>query len=149
MTSRRVPGPGLRTSFADYPTVSFRATPDQGPVELILEFDGELLDEQRRRHITRVNFSGVKELRWIESRHYYLPTDQGEHSFALIEIIDSELIERMKNTGPHRDKPSGERLGLLKESDLRHFRISFDEHGTYDILCTGITIERYVTDPEP
>lgn len=149
MTSHRVSGPGLRTSFAEYPTVTFQATPDQGPVSLTLEFEGELRDEQRRRHITRVVFNEVKELRWVESRHEYMPTDPDDFELALIEVTDSELIERMKNMGPHRELPPGERLGRLKESDLRHFRIGFDEHGTYDILCTEITIERYKSDPVP
>lgn len=149
MTSHRVSGLGPRTSFAEYPTVTFQATPDQGPVSVTLEFDGELLDEERRRHITRVVFDDVLELRWIESRQYYVPTDQGEHAFALIEITDSERVERMKSMGPHRELPQGERLGLLRESDLRHFRIGFDEHGTYDVLCTEITIERYKSDPVP
>lgn len=148
MASHLVPGAGLRTSFADYPEVTFEVTPNQGPVTVTVEFDGELLDQDRRRHITRVAFISVKELRWVESRLGYVPTDQTDGAFALIEITNSELIERMKNMGPYRDQPPGERLGLLNDSDLHHYRISFDEHGTYDVLCKEIAIERFVTEPE-
>jgi hypothetical protein len=100
------------------------------------------LDEQRRQTSTEVTFSGVIEYRWIRDRQFYLDTNPDDFGFALIEILDSQLKERLLTSGPYRGFGPGERLGgILEETRVRHFRIGFDEHGTYDVLCTDIAIK--------
>lgn len=142
MASRRLPGVGLRTTWAEAPEVAVIMHPNRGGFGLKLTFDGAPLDEQRCRTITEVTFSGVIEYRWITDKQFYLDTNPDDFEFALIEILDSQLKERLLTSGPYRGFGPGERLGgILEETRVRHFRIGFDEHGAYDVLCTDIALK--------
>jgi hypothetical protein len=64
-------------------------------------------------------------------------------AFRLIEITDSTEIERLLTSGRFSSATPGQRLGgVLAEDDLHHYRVTFDDHGTYDVICTDIAIRR-------
>jgi hypothetical protein len=57
MASRRLPGAGLRSTWAGAPDVAVIMHPNRGGVGLKSTFDGAPLDEQRCRTITEVTLS--------------------------------------------------------------------------------------------
>jgi hypothetical protein len=75
----------------------------------------------------------------------YFIWNPDDHSFALIEITDSEQIASLIRSNRYAEEPAGERLGgVVSESDLKHFRIGFDHYGYFDVLCFGIEIREVV-----
>ena len=137
-----VPGEGLRTSFTPAPTVRVLNVPD-APTTMILEFPSGLTVDGVPAPLTRLTFGGVMEYRWITTGFVYFTTDRGDRGFKLIEITNSELKELLLSRSMWRQITPGERLGgVLKENQLRHFRIGFDEHGHYDVLCVDLAIEQ-------
>jgi hypothetical protein len=77
---------------------------------------------------TRVVFDDVFEYRWrywdVDER-LEPPEEGGGLEFG--EIEDSARLTALVQQG--------------FDTDLRHFRISFGEHGTYDVICRRIRIE--------
>jgi hypothetical protein len=144
MGFERVAGDGLFTRYSDSPTVTVRTFPEEAPTDLQLEFPSQSSHagsgERYRR--TRITFKSVWEYRWIITDFVYYPTDPDAHAFALIEVFDSGLKQRLIEHSKYRSLPAGDRLGgVVKEADLRHFRIGFDHHGAYEVLCLGVQID--------
>lgn len=64
-----------------------------------------------------------------------------DSALDLIEIEQSGWLNRLLTEGPNRWRPVGERLGgVLAEDAPQHYRITFDDHGSYDILCLGLEV---------
>jgi hypothetical protein len=133
LTYRSVPGEGLRTRWDDQPVVLISNRRDAfGMMELSWATQPLMEGWVARR--TRVVFDDVVEYRWrywdvIERSPRRAvdgewPEDGG---LELGEIEDSARVTALVEQGFDRD--------------LRHFRVSFDEHGTYDVICRRIRIE--------
>jgi hypothetical protein len=125
LTYRSVPGEGLRTRWDDQPVVRISNRRDAfGTVEL--SWATQPASDGWVAQRTRVVFADVVEYRWR-----YWDVVEGERPeqghLELGEIEDSERVAALVEHG--------------FDSDLRHFRISFDEHGKYDVLCRRIHIE--------
>lgn len=86
------------------------------------------------------------EYRWIASNQSYFPANRDDFEFGLIEIIDSEQIKRLLDEGMYADRSPGQRLGgTVDETRLRHYRIGFDDYGSFDVICLGFRVERFRT----
>jgi len=140
MGYRAVQGDGLRTRYAGTPAVVTNAVPD-GPLALEVVFQAESSPAGAEAAFTRLVFESVLEYRWIAINHTYFPTNDADFEFGLIEIIDSPQISQLIDEGIYRDRPPGERLGgTIDEADLSHYRVGFDEYGTFD--CVSNTFAR-------
>jgi hypothetical protein len=142
MTHRKVGGDQTRTRYTAAPFVTVRTKPNDYPT-LVLEFPSSLVSAPGPTLTTRLEFVSVFEYRFIATDSVYFPTDQEDHAFALIEILDSQLKERLLSRSKYQSFTPGERLGgVVTEADLRHYRIGFDEHGHYDVLSLGVDIQQ-------
>jgi hypothetical protein len=142
MGYRIVEGDGLRTRYAGTPAVAIHAVPD-GPLVLEVAFQAEPARAGTEAEFTRLQFEDVREYRWIASDQTYFPVNCDDFEFGLIEIIDSEQIKRLLAEGMYADRPPGQRLGgTIDESELHHYRVGFDEYGSFDVICMGLQVER-------
>jgi hypothetical protein len=128
MGYRRIDGEGLRTSYAFAPRFASSATRD-GPTSVQLDFGSSPVyqDDQEIR-VTKVRCERVVKYEWNAYEFHRLPGNPKDVEFRLIEITDSQLVEEIKSTGRYIGEP------------LHHLRISFDDHGTYDIVCERFSI---------
>lgn len=125
MAYRSVPGDGLRTRWDDQPVVLITNHRDAfGTVEL--SWATEPVSDRWVPRRTRVVFEDVVEYRW---RHWDVDERAApeEGGLELGELEDSDRVTALVEQG--------------FDSDLRHFRISFDEHGRYDVICRRLQIE--------
>jgi hypothetical protein len=127
-------GDFLRTQFAYAPTVFLEAVQD-GPMTATMRFASSTRSVGGQISMTMLTFANVLDFRWFDFELGLTRPNPADTKFRLIEITDSETIERFRRERKLRHRPHG----LVKEDDLRHFRITFDDHGTYDVICTGVT----------
>ncbi|WP_432937222.1 hypothetical protein ACQPXM_24635 [Kribbella sp. CA-253562] len=122
---RGLPGDHLRTRWDDEPVVVVTNHRDAfGTVELSWATEPIREDWVPRR--TRVVFDDVVEYHWRfwDVEESGVPEDFG---LELGELEGSERVTALVNQG--------------FDDDLRHFRISFDEHGRYDVICRTMHID--------
>jgi hypothetical protein len=141
MAYHTVPGEGLRTSYAYAPRVSVvtglggsaPAEVREGPSHLTLEFISSAITASppRTARVTRLVFEHVIEYAWSDFEFHRDPYRLGVGALKLVEIDDSPVVADIRATG----RFSGDRL--------QHFRITFDDHGRYDIVCERLTISHY------
>ena len=128
MTYRRIEGEGLRTTFAFAPRFSASTTRD-GPTCVSLSFaSSPVRSDGQTFRITELTCRHVVEYVWNNFEFHRLPSNSRDLEFGLIEIVDSQLISEIMETGRYTGDP------------LNHLRISFDDHGTYDIVCEAYEI---------
>lgn len=137
MAHRRIPGDNLRTTYAGAPEVVVDAVPDDR-LDVRLSFPSAPLGAPGPR-TTTLSFGNVYGFHFSDSVIGLYLGHPHDVEFALIEITDSESVHRILTEGRFADQP-GERLGATPEADLRHYRITFDDHGTYDVLCSRLTV---------
>lgn len=143
MGYRVVNGDGLRTRYAGTPVVIVHSVPG-GPLALELVFQAEPAPAGVEVGFTRVWFEDAREFRWVASDQTYFPANRDDFEFALIEIVDSDQIKRMLAEGLYSDSPPGQRLGgTTDEAALRHFRVGFDDYGSFDVICLGLQTESF------
>ena len=88
-------------------------------------------------------FDVVWHYRWIDMDVGYEPENRDDYEFTLIEITDSALVKGFLARGHwQNDGESGDLRTALGAEAVRHFRIGFDDHGTYDVLCGDVQVER-------
>ena len=128
MAHQRVGGEGLRTTYAFAPRVSTSTIRD-GPTSIVLEFasSGIYRDGQEVR-VTQLRFDHVVAYDWNDFEFHRYPSNPKDVELGLIEMVDSPIVAEIRST----ERYVGE--------GLRHFRISFNDHGTYDIICEKIDI---------
>ncbi len=131
-----VEGERLRTQFADAPRVSLNAL--SGSTDAVIEFDSSLIEPDGENWVTDVRFVHVIDFRFTDFelglKEQMANPDDLEN--RLIEITDSDILRAFARAG----SLSRTAIPVLAEKDLRHYRISFDDHGIYDVVCTGIEI---------
>jgi hypothetical protein len=136
-----VAGAGLRTTFAGAPRITFNAVADARPgIEMV--FPASPLSADRDFEVTSLTFSDVIEFHFIDFETGLHFGHEHDVKFALIEITDSTEIDRLLNHGRFSSEPPGRRLGAIGEHNVHHYRIAFDDHGTYDVICTDLVIGR-------
>jgi hypothetical protein len=119
------------TRYAEAPTVLIEAASGQ-PTTVTLRYASSYVDRGGKGRTTEVTFRHVLDFRFRDQELGLDGTDAGNSAFALIEISDSELIGQFIAAGRVRMRSDG----VVREGDLRHFRLTFDEHGRYDVVCT-------------
>jgi hypothetical protein len=132
VTYRTVEGNGLATRFDGAPR--FTATTQGGGNSPTLRLEYySALDAAR---LTHVDFTDVLWYQWTDEDFEIFNSNADDYEFGLIEITNSEQVQRWVHGRPGRSLP-----GVLKESDLHHYRLGFEEHGTYDVICTSLAIQ--------
>lgn len=132
MGHRRVEGDGLRTTYAFAPRFTASAVRD-GPNTIQLEFGSSPIHQDSKIfRVTRLSCEHVVGYEWNSFEFHRLPTNSKDVEFGLIEITDSEFIADIMSRSRHTGRP------------LHHLRITFDDHGTYDIICGRFSIA-YIT----
>ena len=134
-------GERLRTSFADAPQVSIAGR--AGITECVLRFDSSPRDGEGMNWVTTLRFAHVLDLRFYDFELGIDLPDREDFAYALTRLSGSEILRRFADSGALTRTA----MPVLRDSDLQHYRIAFDDHGTYDIVCTGIEIsyERVAT----
>ena len=136
--------PGASTLHEYNPEVRILGVSD-GPISLVITYHaGET--EEGRSYLGEITFSQVLEYRWISSLSPYedIPEHKQDRAFGLIEILHSAYVENMASKGMRREYP-GERFGNgLKDADVKHFRLSFDEYGKFDIIAIEVSVKKTV-----
>ncbi|TDD35528.1 hypothetical protein E1287_13700 [Actinomadura sp. KC06] len=100
-------------------------------------------DEQR---VTRLVFGRVVQYAWGQFEFPLSLGNPQDSGFHLIEITDSELVRRIVEEGHFSHYPPGQRAGAsVPEDELRHYRLGFDEHGYYDVVCADLEITHTTT----
>lgn len=128
MNYRRIEGEGLRTSYAFAPRFVSSAVRD-GPTSVQLEFGSSpVYQEDQEFRVTRLRCERVVGYEWNAFEFHRIPGNSKDIELGLIEIIDSHLVAEVMSGGRYIGEP------------LRHLRISFDDHGTYDIICESFSI---------
>ena len=148
MGYRAIEGEAFRTRYEGAPEVRWISVED---AHLAVEVAFQVVSTPRGSEatFTTIRFDSVFEFRWIESEVTYFPSNPDDFEFGLIEIVDSDLIELLVRSGMHASQPVGQRLGgVLDERHLRHFRIGFDDYGTFDVVCLEVLWDQH-TKPSP
>ncbi|HEY3751967.1 MAG TPA: hypothetical protein VGL80_22520 [Pseudonocardiaceae bacterium] len=129
-----VNGEHLSTIFDDGPTVTFVS--NDGHRALVMEFDSSAIDDTEENWLTSISFSRVLDFHFYDSEIGLPLPNESDYEFALIEVENSEVIDLFKSSRSlERTAMPVTRLG-----DLHHYRVSFDDHGTYDVVCVGLTV---------
>lgn len=136
MSYRVVEQDGLSTRFDDHPRVVVVTRAAGNPPTFRLEYVSGPGGDRR----TVVEFDDVFWYSWTDEDFEFFNENPDDYEFGLIEIADSKRIRRWAHSQPGPGLP-----GVLKESDLHHYRLGFENHGTYDVICTRMRIE--VTSP--
>jgi hypothetical protein len=119
---------GLRTTYAFAPRIALSVKRD-GPTSLQMEFaSSPIYRDGAEFRVTQLIFDRVLASCWNDFEFHRLPSNQSDNKLALIEIFDSGIVAELRETG--RSLPE----------TVHHFRISFDNHGTYDIVSERLTI---------
>ena len=128
MTHRVLEGDGLRTSYAFAPRLTSSAVRD-GLTTILLEFaSSPVYQDGQEFRVTRLDFQHVVGYQWNDFEFHRIPGNSEDVELGLIEIENSSLVTEIVSTGRYVGEP------------LRHLRITFDDHGTYDIVCEEFSI---------
>src|SRR5437660_2945979 len=130
--------PGGGTSYEDSPKVQIIST--TGLPILTIKY-ASAFKEGSSQAYGEITFKGILEYRWVDFDHAYSPyegDEQGE-GFELIHITDSKWIEDMAAKGIFQKYP-GQRFGPgIEESRIKHYRLTFDDYGQFDIIAFDVT----------
>lgn len=145
MAYAHVAGGGLHTTYAEAPVVEV-VTHREAMPDLSLVFRSAPTTEDVSAAFTKVVFRQILEYHWV---NYLLDLElgnQGDLAFRLIEISDSDRLRRLVEAGILGCANLSDRLDeKFNESDVRHYRICFDDHGTYEVICTEVSISQFST----
>lgn len=131
-----------RTSFEGAPDVSI-VNVENGETTLSISLHAEPINDKHESLHTVITFGKVRLYSFHESAFGGPPENPRDRSLRLIEVTDSELKawhfdhgfrEMVEQTSPFGERPA--------EADYRHYRIVFDEHGTYDVICLDLDIRQ-------
>ncbi|HEU5109388.1 MAG TPA: hypothetical protein VFT95_12675 [Micromonosporaceae bacterium] len=132
---------GLRTSRSEAPRVEFRTVNDDRPSIRLVFTSSKLRDGQPFQEAA-VTFGGVVYFHWSDFDHEMLHGNVADTGFGLLEITDSELVrqlaERDRNLRPPERLHGG---GIDWEQEVHHYRIAFDDHGMYEVVCFALSVE--------
>jgi len=125
---RAVEGDGLRTIYAFAPRAVI-STERNGPTTFRLSFTSSpIYSDDDDARTTLLTFEHVVEYEFNDFEFHRYSSNPQDVEFGLIEILGSPIVAKIRSTGRY--------IG----DDLRHFRICFDDHGTYDVVCEQLRI---------
>ena len=139
MAHRMIDEEGLRTSRSGVPRVEFQTVEDGSPTVRVT-FTSSRLDNGIPGHHAVVTFSEVLDFRWTDFDLGILPGNQHDAEFGLQEIEESELVRPMMDRDRNLHPPEKVGGGVDWDS-VHHYRIVFDDHGAYDVVCFEMQVE--------
>jgi hypothetical protein len=129
VASKAVQGEGLRTTFSGAPRVSFLTDAESAWVKVELAFTSSpMLDGDGITRQTVLGFDDVFYFCWNGWDFHLKPSNPSDVELGLIEIRDSEILSEVFATGRYWG------------GDPHHYRITFDDHGTYDVGCRTLDV---------
>lgn len=128
MSHHRVEGEGLRTTYAFAPQFASSAKNDDVTNVRLSFASSPVHQEGQEFRVTELSFEHVVAYGWNDFEFHLLPSNADDNELGLIEIVDSEIVAAIRVTGRY--------IG----AGIHHYRICFDDHGTYDIVCKKISI---------
>jgi len=140
MAYQQVSIPGETTQFDDCPQLVITGGGNTS-LSVTVTYHASEIAADHTILLGEITFSDVLEFRWIENDVAYEehPRHEDDYDFGLIEIQNSAYVEMMASRGGCRDL-TGARIRGRPESEVRHFRMGFDEWGTLDVLATKIAM---------
>lgn len=96
-------------------------------------------DYEEVNSLVSVKFKSVYSFSYIECE--YISTL--DFCFGLTEVEDSKIKSELLTTWKLRNRDIDEAFGGEVEK-IKHYRIYFDEHGMYNIICKGIEIKEEI-----
>jgi hypothetical protein len=141
MAHRVIDIPGGGTRFDAAPSVRVEGAEDE-PVSLSVKYHSRATTGGRAPVFGVITFTDVLEYRWVADFADYedYAAHKDDSQFGLIEIIASAYVENMASKGMWSSY-KGQRFGeVIKESEVRHFRLAFDEYGKFDVIALGVTV---------
>ncbi|MET0645673.1 MAG: hypothetical protein ABW208_03570 [Pyrinomonadaceae bacterium] len=141
MAHRVIGIPGGSTKFDSAPSVRVEGAEDE-PVKLVVKYHSRETTGGAAPMYGLITFTDVLEYRFVASFFEY--EDYAGHErdfrFGLIEILDSEYVENMAARGARREH-AGQRFGeVIKESEVKHYRLAFDDYGQFDVIALGVSV---------
>jgi hypothetical protein len=138
MTHRVIPIPGDSTRCEDAPKLRISGGGNDAAT-VTVEYRASYIVPGEPQLKGQITFRDVLELRWIEDFAAYEEHPQHEHDYdcGLIEVLDSAYVEMMASKGREHVHP-GKRFGLIPESDVHHYRMTFDHWGTLNVIALGV-----------
>jgi hypothetical protein len=130
----RIEGVRLHTKYADAPLVCLRGS--EGSTDCEMSFDSSAMDDEGRNWVTRIRFRRILDLRFSDFDLGLDLSDKEAFEYGLIELTSSETLRQFESSRV-LERPASP---VTHESELRHFRIAFDDHGTYDIVCLDMEV---------
>ncbi|HWS90119.1 MAG TPA: hypothetical protein VN282_24330 [Pyrinomonadaceae bacterium] len=133
--------PGGSTMFDAAPSVRVEGAEDE-PVTLVVKYRSKWIVPGEAPAFGLITFTDVIEYRFVATFFGY--EDHAGHEsdfrFGLIEIVNSAYVENMASKGARR-KHAGQRFGeVIKESEVKHYRLAFDEYGKFDVIALGVSV---------
>jgi len=103
-----------------------------------------------RERIGEITFHTVFEYRWMSDGHEYddfdedIPIDEFEEmGSSLMEITGSAYKENMLANGPYGGYAQGRLGGTIREDELRHFVLLWDDYGVFTVLALNVTVSEF------
>lgn len=134
-----IPIPGGGTRFEDAPVVQVLGNPN-GAIALKIKYNASEITGGHPPVYGEVLFSDVLEYRWQADSVEYedFPQHEDDFQFGLIEIHNSAYIDNMATKGV-RGNLREHRFGAgIKDAEVRHFRMGFDDYGCFDIIALNV-----------
>ena len=144
MAHRVLECPGQTTRYEDCPQLAMTGGGNTS-LGLTLRYCASAIADDGTILAGEIVFSDVLEFRWIEHDAAYEehPEHDDDFRFGLIEIENSAYVETMASRSGWRNH-AGTRIRGRPESEVRHFRIGFDDWGRLDVIATRIAMRSEV-----
>lgn len=123
----------LETSFADDVSLSSSFATER--LDLRMTFPASPIVSGSYQ-IASIAFQGVLDLRFYDWELGLQMPNEDDYEFSLIEIMNSEIVDEFAESNVLSRSPSP----VVHVSDLRHFRIGFDDFGTFDVICIDVSL---------
>jgi hypothetical protein len=131
MAHKSISIPGGGTSVSQGPNIQVSGLADQ-PLTVVIRYNARAINE--RPHVCGVlTFMNVMQYSWVAFGYAAHLTNPNDLQFGLIQITDSGLIESLQRARP---------LHQHELVDLNHYRLSWNNYGTVDILSARLEINQ-------
>lgn len=126
------------------PSISVSGTANT-PLELKLSYQAESDDAQEV--IGEIVFRNVFEYRWVSEMISYeeFVEHRGDGGLCLYEILNSRYVAKIAPNTYSPSEVSEDQVlvaGVIPVSHIRHFRIGFDDYGSFDVLAEDVLIRK-------